>query len=753
MNGIPPTRPTGRRFPRSNAAALVLLATAILVAHWDAASLQGLFFFEDFKHYSARMAFTAGRLRAGELPLWNPYLAFGTPHLAVWYLPGDLLFTLLPLTTAVNYAPLLHLFVGASGVYFLARSWRQSCLAATLAGLVYALGGFASAGLEYLDIVVAIAWFPWILLCAEKALRTGSGKALALGAIALGLQISGGHPQMVLLGVGCVALYGGALWASSVVSGATTLRVLASLFSLGAGLAGAFLAPFLELMAVTHRASGLNLKEAVLFSLPPEEALGLLFPSLRDVDSLAIPAVNTYGGHSIFMGILPLALASLALRRADRRRVFLLALCLLAVLVGLGRFGPFYPLLYSLPPLSWVRVPTRALWVENLACAMLAGFGLDDLLNRRADRARLLCACALAALGACLLWWSSVLSPAPLPAAARLLPASLSTLAAAAVLWLPSWRRPTWWTGAAALGVTMAELHSFNGALLINRVVPADVYDRASDSASRIRALDPSARVFQTGGHTESILAQRRGDVSYARTSAGLLTGTLPAQFSVRSSQGQVALTPGLVSLYSRMRSDLKEIPDPEASLATAAGSLGRLGVRFILSPVPLVDPAFRRISKREGIRIYENEHALSRAVFTCPTVADRATWTLSGPGPSRIGLAAPGDVDGCTGSVSIVVDDPKRIVVRQQSAVGGYLVVTDTHYPGWVATVNGRRATISPVDDLFRAVPVAPGENRVEFVYRPTSVLFGLSLSLGTALAVARMLRNGQGPPAPTSS
>jgi len=49
-----------------------------------------------------------------------------------------------------------------------------------------------------------------------------------------------------------------------------------------------------------------------------------------------------------------------------------------------------------------------------------------------------------------------------------------------------------------------------------------------------------------------------------------------------------------------------------------------------------------------------------------------------------------------------------------------GWLILSDTAYPGWKAKVNGRGATIRKVDGIFRAVFLEKGDDRIEFNYSP---------------------------------
>jgi uncharacterized membrane protein YfhO len=74
-----------------------------------------------------------------------------------------------------------------------------------------------------------------------------------------------------------------------------------------------------------------------------------------------------------------------------------------------------------------------------------------------------------------------------------------------------------------------------------------------------------------------------------------------------------------------------------------------------------------------------------------------------------------------------------------------GYLVLSDTFYPGWRAFVDGRRAEIVPADHAFRAVYVPVGQHVVEFRYQPGSLQFGAILSALAWLAFAALALAGR--------
>jgi len=60
-----------------------------------------------------------------------------------------------------------------------------------------------------------------------------------------------------------------------------------------------------------------------------------------------------------------------------------------------------------------------------------------------------------------------------------------------------------------------------------------------------------------------------------------------------------------------------------------------------------------------------------------------------------------------------------------------GFLVLSDTYYPGWKAVVDGRKTRIFAADYALRAVFLDKGVHHVNFVYDPDSFRFGLWISL----------------------
>src|SRR5204863_5105485 len=83
---------------------------------------------------------------------------------------------------------------------------------------------------------------------------------------------------------------------------------------------------------------------------------------------------------------------------------------------------------------------------------------------------------------------------------------------------------------------------------------------------------------------------------------------------------------------------------------------------------------------------------------------------------PSRPGSAHPVD------PARFVRDGETAVELRVRARRPGYVVLGDTYYPGWRATVDGHSVPIRAANVAFRAVAVPAGAHSVRFDYRPLS-------------------------------
>ncbi len=91
--------------------------------------------------------------------------------------------------------------------------------------------------------------------------------------------------------------------------------------------------------------------------------------------------------------------------------------------------------------------------------------------------------------------------------------------------------------------------------------------------------------------------------------------------------------------------------------------------------------------------------------------------------------------------SVEITEYKPEHLVMTVRASADGYVLLSDTWFPGWVARVDGVETPIQRADLVFRGVRVTPGEHRIEMDYQPQSLRNGAIVSAFALLLVGGLL------------
>jgi hypothetical protein len=98
------------------------------------------------------------------------------------------------------------------------------------------------------------------------------------------------------------------------------------------------------------------------------------------------------------------------------------------------------------------------------------------------------------------------------------------------------------------------------------------------------------------------------------------------------------------------------------------------------------------------------------------------------------------------TAQPQIVAETAARLSLQVNAPASGWLVLSDTWYPGWRAWVDGQATPILRANYLFRAIPLEAGEHQVVFAYQPLSFWLGLALSLAAWFSLALFWRKSDG-------
>nr|HID13178.1 hypothetical protein [Anaerolineae bacterium] len=346
-----------------------------------------------FTYFYPYWAEATRAIRAGRLPLWNPYLFMGAPFLAnsqvgVLYPLNWLLWLALPAYRAVHLTIVLHLCLAALNAYLWGRaSLRLGRVGAWTVGATFALGGYLGAQVEHVNQLQGLAWLPLLMMLWDRNFVPKPKAAFAGLAVIVGLVFLAGHTQTAFISLVGLAAYGlgPMLWCGLRRREWRPLvrrvALLATVAGLGMALAAVQLIPTWELMHQSVRAGGLPFNERVSFSLSPLYLARALLPGFAE------PVPPEHIEHVAYIGLAGLALAAVATRNtqhATRRLqspIFLLAL---GLFFSLGLYNPLYLLLARfVPGFAHFRVPARWLALYALGMAALVGWGVNALMKQR----------------------------------------------------------------------------------------------------------------------------------------------------------------------------------------------------------------------------------------------------------------------------------------------------------------------------------------------------------------------------------
>ena len=371
-----------------DATVLAALAALTLVFFWQIALTNRVLVGVDvFGYFYPYRDFASEAMRAGRLPLWNPYLFMGAPLLAnsqvavLYPLHWPLLWLSAP--KQVAWSIVVHVWLAGAGTYLFARTTTKlRPPAAMVSAIVFALGGFLGAQVEHVNQLNASSWLPWLLLCLEGAMGPGRRRWLWMlaGGAVTGIALLAGHTQaayIVLFGSGVYALLRG--WpefrARQVWRGLRGVGALGLMSLMGLAMAAGQLLPTLELSGLSVRSGGLPYNEAASFSLKP----GLIFTAFLP-PLLWEPPFSEYVAYAGLVGLALATLGAWAVVRRRRAGGACLGLALTGVFLAFGAYNPVYYLLYKVVPgFDLFRAPARWLLLYAFGAAILAGIGLEAL--------------------------------------------------------------------------------------------------------------------------------------------------------------------------------------------------------------------------------------------------------------------------------------------------------------------------------------------------------------------------------------
>lgn len=348
----------------------------------------------DFTHHFLPFSLLQqAALRAGELPLWNPYTYSGHPFLAdtqaavfyplsnlgllltwPWTSPGARLYFL-------QWEALIHVALAGYFVDRLVRELTGSRWAALIGGCSFAFSGYLT-GYPPLQLAVlrTAIWLPLILWLLHRAFgEPQRGRWWIGAALAYATAFLAGHPQTFLHITYVVGGYGGWLLVANLRGQQAAARrstVYGSLLfvALTLALSAAQLLPSLEFAQLSVRA---NVDyDFVSGGFPLPDTWQVLLPGVLTQFSPLYIGVVGVGFALLGIGSAVFNIGHKQQTSPQSHLWFFLALTLLALLLAYGRNAFLYPLFYQFAP-GWnlFRGQERAAFLVALGLSVLAGYG------------------------------------------------------------------------------------------------------------------------------------------------------------------------------------------------------------------------------------------------------------------------------------------------------------------------------------------------------------------------------------------
>ncbi len=739
----------------------------------------------------------------GFFPLWIPYIFSGMPSFAslltganrwydlvgqVWQVVDRGVATLL-VNQDVGWVSAYYFLFGI-GLFLLARRLGLGKFPAFF-GAVATL--FSTFIIDWIMAghntkIAAIAFFPFILLLTMELTHRFRWSYLLGLIVALHLQFSSTHIQMIFysfvgLAIYLIYFFVRALAKKEQLGGVTR----AGLLLLGASAVAFIMSGDLYLSTYQYSkysirgappivqnpqdkiqsGGGLDYQYATNWSFSPKEIMSFFVPSFYGFGDIEYNGplsnnqtvrVNTYFGPepfmeaSPYMGVMVILLAFVGFIRNRKKPfvIFSLVVVVFALFVSFGReFSVVYDLMFDYSPyFNKFRSPNMILVLVQIFIPILAAYGLNSIAEARRDSddslARKMFITAGVFGGLILLalvmqgplqdFYNGVIQGgrfgnSPAQVQKLLFDNMMSDLYISLFLCMLT-------AGLAAFYIrrkvtTLVAGAGFTALLLLDlwRVDyrPMQLYDRKTQSEQ-----------FMTPDYVKFI----KEDTSLCRVlqlqNGQAATSNDLAYYLVQDAGGYSAAK---IRIYQDMI-DVDGLTNPNI--------MRLLGIKYIITDKP--QPAYGRVVFTGSRAVEENDNILPRAFFVdnyrvAPGLEILNTLKESSFDPAKTIYFQedPGlKIDAPDSGASVKFEDYtiQSMKLHVNATGNNLLLLSEVYYPaGWRAYIDGKPAEIYRADYFLRAIVVPKGTHELELKFEPRMYALGKSLSLGSNALVLLML------------
>ncbi|MEW6096398.1 MAG: YfhO family protein [bacterium] len=722
-----------------------------------------------FLHYPLRELATSS-LHEGKITLWNPYIFCGNPLFStnsVSFAPLNLLF--LFFDPLIAYSLILICQMLLSGIFmylFLRSSLSLGIFGALIGSICYEFSGFSIIWLEM--GVLSGYLLPLILFLVDKTIIKRNIFYASLSGVVLGLQLLSSFLQMGLFVILITMSYSlFRLWGQRL----KYLLLVILIFIFGFSLAAIQLIPSYELIKNAQRES---IKDYRLLSpLPWQDLVTFLIPNYygNPVDynyniirenfhyifkkyGFDLPPLHpkrgimedNYNEHCAYMGILPLILALLAIFiKRNKNTIFWASFTLLSLLLVLGT--PLYYLFYLIVPGGNKLIICRLIFLYTFGISVLAGLGSNYILSN-VKKVKVLSGGIILVFGLIIIM-SFYLGKQVTNYLMDMTLQNHFTLLNTDFLYPALLLFASWIT---LLSINKARDLYVKAIILLIIIVDLFIF------GLRYNPFVPKHVIYATTPSLKFLMDRCNEEKSRILAFEHLLPVSVNIAYGLETVEGYDGMFPkrydefmNLVDPFSSPWENAREIMFPSR---TNRKLLCLLNTKYIFTSQKLKSDNLKLVFDSDKGKIYEDKNALPRAfiVYKYKVIKDKdkifkeLVSRKFNPQEYVILEERPKTADRGqrtedrrqrTGDIEpeIIKYKNEEVVIRCRMKDDGFLVLSDTYYPGWQVYVDGSKEKIFCANYTLRAVYLTEGEHLVEFRYSPLSFKIGSFISIATLM------------------
>ncbi|HVA96233.1 MAG TPA: YfhO family protein [Candidatus Acidoferrales bacterium] len=681
--------------------------------------------------------------KQAQLPLWNPYSFAGTLLLAnfqsaVFY-PLNIFLFIFPFWLGWSLLVFLQPLLAGLFLYLYLRYMKLSLSSSLLGGIVFAFCGFSVSWLEWNSVIQVALWLPVILLAKEHILKKVSYKWMAVLIFAQCAAFFAGHIQlffyMLLLHASYLIVriiqitrnegkqthFWKRAWKRYlpfVIHGLIVILITS-------------LQWFPTLQYIFESARGADQANSWLkdgWFIPWQHLIQFVSPDFfGNPATLNYWGTWNYGELVGYVGIGPLIIALYAMFfRKDKKTLFFGTIFFLSLIFSLPTIFAKLPFIWNIPFLSTSQ-PTRLLFLTDFSLAVLAALGFDYYFHHE-KKFKIIYPILFIGFIFVLLWsyilkgyiFTIPISPDHVSIAKHnlYLPTGLYLCISLLLLLYSAIANKKFHKK-----YYLAEIFS----CIIILIVIFDVFRFfwKFDPFTERQYLFPSTK-------TLSYLQNQHGQFRIMETDSRILPPNFSVMYHLQSLDGYDPLYlqryGELIIAMERNKPDI-HTPFGFDRIITPTNTSSRLinlfGIKYVVSLTDIRQANLVKVFSEGQTQIYKNTKAFPRVFFvTSLKSAGNKNVAIQLLFDKQLNLRKTAVVEGWDSSMKNFTNGTAHINNYQANSVSitvkstgnTFLVLTDTYYPTWHVTVDGKSAVIYRTDYNFRGVFIPKGEHAVIF-------------------------------------